>query len=75
MKDADSLQQYADTLVPCVYDDFIGTAQKHMTPRNREQVRCLLAFKFKKHARYNLPAGWLALIEDQIRKRAQLLLK
>lgn len=75
MKDSSTLQQYADTLVPCVYDDFIGTARKHMTARNHEQVRRLLTFKFKKHARYNLPAEWLMLIEDQIRKRAQLLLK
>lgn len=75
MKDSDTLQQYADTLVPCVYDDFIGTARKHMTSRNHEQVRRLLNFKFKKHARYNLPSEWLALIEEQIRKRAQLLLK
>lgn len=75
MKDSSTLQQYTDTLVPCVYDDFIGTARKHMTARNHEQVRRLLTFKFKKHTRYNLPAEWLALIEDQIRKRAQLLLK
>ena len=70
-----ALSDYTETLVPCVYDDFIGTARKHMTARNHEQVRRLLTFKFKKHARYNLPAEWLMLIEDQIRKRAQLLLK
>ena len=75
MKDADSLQQYVDTLMPCVYDDFIIMAKKHMTKRNHEQLRRLLTFKFKRHPRYNLPEEWLKLIEAQIRNRAQILLK
>lgn len=75
MKDSETLQQYVDTLAPCVYDDFIATAKKHMTARNHEQLRRLLTFRFKKHRRYNLPAEWLSLMEEQVRKRAQLLLK
>ena len=72
---SETLQQYVDTLAPCVYDDFIATAKKHMTARNHEQLRRLLTFRFKKHRRYNLPAEWLSLMEEQVRKRAQLLLK
>lgn len=75
MQSADMLQQYVSTLVPCVYDDFIAVAKKHMTSRNREQLRHLLSFRFKRHPFYNLPKEWLALMEEQIHKRAQLLLR
>ena len=71
----ESLQEYADTLMPCVYDDFIGTAKSVMTERNRKQVRHLLDFRFKRHSRYNLPKEQLMLIEEQIHRRANLLLR
>ena len=58
----------------CVYDDFIGTAASYMSDENREQLRHLLTFKFRKHTRYNLPDHDLSLIERQVRKRAGLLL-
>lgn len=75
MQSAEMLQQYADTLSPCVYEDFISMAQKHMSSRNHEQLRHLLNFRFRRHSLYNLPKEWLSLIEEQIQKRAQLLLK
>ena len=71
----DTLDAYIKTLQPCVYDDFIGTAASYMDDENREQLRHLLTFKFKKHSRYNLPDHELALIEKQVRKRAKLLLE
>ena len=71
---ADSLQEYVDTLVPSVYDDFIGTARARMSRVDRKKVRRLLQFRFKHHSRYNLPPARLKLIEDQIRKRAKLIL-
>ena len=71
----ESLQEYADTLMPYVYDDFIGTAKSVMTERNRKQVRHLLDFRFKRHSRYNLPKEQLMLIEKQIHRRANLLLR
>lgn len=70
----DTLQTYVDTLFPCVYDDFIGTAKKVLTAEHRSGLRKLLNFKFKKHSRYNLPKERLILIEKQIQKRAQILL-
>lgn len=70
-----SLATYADTLLPCVYDDFIGTAQAVLTPELREGLRHLLNFKFKKHPRYNLPSKRLRLIEKQIHARAKALLE
>lgn len=33
----DSLQAYADTLMPCVYDDFIGTANKVWITKNENK--------------------------------------
>lgn len=70
----DTLQTYVDTLLPCVYDDFIGTSKKVLTAEHRSGLRKLLNFKFKKHSRYNLPKERLILIEKQIQKRAQKLL-
>lgn len=70
-----NLSAYADTLLPCVYDDFIGTAKKVLTPEHKEGLRRLLNFRFKKHPRYNLPDNRLKLIEKQIQKRAKSLLE
>lgn len=72
---ASSLQEYADTLLPNVYDDFFGTAKAHMDNESREKVRKLLEFRFKRHSRYNLPPKRLKMIEDQIHKRARMLLE
>ena len=70
-----TLDSYTRTLQPCVYDDFIGTAASYMDDENREELRHLLTFKFKKHNRYNLPDHELTLIQNQVRKRARLLLE
>ena len=73
--DEKELQEYIDTLQPAVYDDFIGTAKTMLTDRNREQLRHLMTFKFKKHSTHNLPAKRLRMIEKQIQKRARLMLE
>ncbi len=70
----DALSKYADTLMPCVYDDFIGTAKNILSNRHRESLRKLLDFRFKRHSRYNLNSKRLTLIEGQIHKRAKELL-
>ncbi len=71
----EALTSYAETLYPCVYDDFIGTAKEVLTPEHREGLRKLVDFKFKKHSRYNLPNARLKLLEKQIQKRAKALLE
>lgn len=71
----EALETYIETLLPSVYDDFIGTAKAWMTPEHRQQLRHLLQFRFKKHSRYNLPEKRLRMIETQIQKRAQILLE
>lgn len=70
-----ALNEYITTLVPCVYDDFIGTAKKVLTNKHREGLRKLLEFKFKKNSRYNLPDKRLKLIEKMIQTRAKVLLE
>ena len=71
----DGMQEYADTLLPCVYDDFFETAKKVMTDEHRAALRHLLTFRFKRHSRYNLPAERLMLIEKMIQSRARKLLE
>lgn len=69
-----ALKAYADTLLPCVYDDFIGTAKTVLTQKHREGLRKLLEFKFKKNSRYNLPDKRLKMLEKMIQARAKKLL-
>ena len=71
----DNLKKYADTLLPCVYDDFIGEAKTVLTRKHKENLRALLNFKFNKHPRYNLPNKRLKYLEKQIQTRAKLLLE
>ncbi len=70
----EALQTYANTLMPCVYDDFVTMAKSVLTQEHRQKLRGFLEFKFKKHPRYNLPPKRLKLIEKQIRIRAKELL-
>ncbi len=74
LQNAELLQQYVNTLAPCTYGDFIETAGKYMNGKNHDQLRRLLTFHFKRHSRYNLPSGSLRLIEEQVQKRARILL-
>ncbi len=69
-----TLYDYTETLVPCVYDDFIGTAKKVLTAKHRDGLRKLLEFKFKKNSRYNLPSERLKMIEKMVQKRAKILI-
>ena len=75
LESAESLEAYAKTLLPCVYNDFMETAGAVLTQKHRAGLRKLLDFKFKKHSRYNLPQKRLRLIEAQIKSRAKALLE
>lgn len=74
LENDEALKAYADTLLPCVYDDFIGTAKTVLTQKHREGLKKLLGFKFKKNSRYNLPDKRLKMLEKMIKSRAKLLL-
>lgn len=45
----ETLNNYANTMLPIAYDDFIGTARKALTPELHEGLRRLTTFKFKKN--------------------------
>ena len=75
VESSEALAAYAETLLPCVYDDFIGTAKQVLNAKHREGLRRLLDFRFKKHSRYNLEIERLKLIEEQVHIRAKLLLE
>lgn len=70
----EALEEYAETLMPCVYDDFIGTAKAVLMSIHREGLCRMLDFRFKRNSRYNLDSKRLTLIEGQIYKRARELL-
>lgn len=74
LENDEALKAYADTLLPCVYDDFIGTAKIVLTQKHREGLRKLIEFKFKKNSRYNLPDKRLKMLEKMIWERAKTLL-
>lgn len=70
----EALEEYVQTLLPCVYDDFIGTAKRVLDAQLKQMLRKLLDFRFKKHSRYNLPEKRLRMMERQIQKRARMIL-
>ena len=69
-----AMEQYAATLMPCVYDDFVQEAKAVMTREQRNRLRSLLQLRLKRHSKYNLPKERLTLIEKQVVKRVQALL-
>ena len=73
-QDKDSISRYADTLQPCVYDDFIGTAKSVLTHEHKNNLRKLLNYKLKRHRRYNLHEDRLVLVEEIIHRQAARLL-
>lgn len=70
-----TLDAYAATLLPCVYDDFMGKAAQSLTPALREGLRRVADLRLSRHSRYNLEPKRVKLIERQVQKRARELLK
>ncbi len=75
LESCEALDRYAETLVPCVYDDFIGTAKAVLSARHRESLCHLLNFRFRRHSRYNLPNKRLKVIEEIVRTRARRIMR
>lgn len=73
-KREEALDSYVQTLAPCVYDDFIGTAKQVLDTKMKQNLSKLLDFRFTKHSRYNLPKKRLQMIERQIQKRVRMIL-
>ena len=64
-----AMRKYAKTLLPCVYDDFVSEAKIYLTHEQRNTLRKLLDFKFKRHSRYNLDKKRLAMMEKMVSER------
>ena len=69
-----AMRKYVRTLLPRVYDDFIGEARSVITHTQRNALRKLLDFKFKRNPRYNWEARRLAMVEKMVSERAMELL-
>lgn len=68
------LEEYASTLLPCVYEEFISEAGKNLDDDLRKKLRKALNFKFRNIDRYNYPDKKLKLIEHHIQKTARKIL-
>ncbi len=69
------LQEYADTLLPCVYEDFIEAAKAVLNEPLQAKVRKLLTYEVPKQGRYNYTDVKLKLLSRIVRKRAQLVIR
>ena len=75
LKSKKSFLKYAETQMPCVYDDYVAEAKKVLTHGWRSAIRKLLDFKLPRHSRYNLSKERLNLIECAVSQRAAELLE
>lgn len=71
----ESLKEYADRMLPAVYDNFIQTAKDALTPELHQGLRRLSNFKLKKHSHYNLDDSRLKKIEKIVQERAKSILE
>ena len=72
--DIKNLNAYAKTRKPATYPDFVTFAKETMGKRQKDRLRKLIHFKFKKHSRYNLDDKRLKAIEKFIQDRVKELL-
>ena len=70
----DTLKEYASTLLPCVYEDYIEEAKKVLDRRLRERLRKMLDYQLEKSGRYNYPSKKLKLLSKMLQERAQEML-
>lgn len=71
----EDIETYAKTRLMATSQDFLLFAKEIITPRQKERVRKLINFKFKRHSRYNLDKKRLRIIEKFIQIRVQELLE
>ncbi len=69
------LDEYAETLLPCVYEDFFRAAGDVLDADTSEKLRKALEFRFQGEGKIHYSKKQVALLEKQIRKRAARILK
>ncbi|ALG67146.1 protein kinase [Beggiatoa leptomitoformis] len=72
--DLENIDTYAKTRSMATGQDFITFAQAIITKQQKEKLRALINFKFKKHTRYNLSSNRLKILESFIQQRVKMLL-
>lgn len=72
--DFDHLEDYAKARSSASGAPFENIIRELITPRQREKLRKMIGFRFKRHKNYNLPAYRLKAIENYLQKRAAILL-
>ena len=71
----DAISEQEKTLSPALYADFDEVALHVIGPKQKQALRHLLTFKFKKHSRYNLSDARLKLLAAAVQKKARFLLE
>ena len=72
--DMKTLDEYAKTRSSAYGVPFDNIVREFISPRQKEQLRKMIGFRFEKHPRYNLSAGRLKAIEKTMQNRAQAFL-
>lgn len=72
--DVKLLKEYADTLLPCVYEDYIEEAKAVLDSRLRDKVRKMPTYNLQKSGSYNYSSDRLKMISEMIQDRAHAIL-
>ena len=72
--DVKLLKEYAETLLPCVYEDYIEEAKTVLDSRLRDKVRKMLTYNLQKSGSYNYSSDRLKMISEMIQDRAHAIL-
>lgn len=72
--DMKSLDEYAKTRSSAYGVPFDNIVREFIAPRQKEQLRKMIGFRFEKHPAYNLPAERLKAIEKVLQNRVQAFL-
>lgn len=71
----DSIAEQEKTLAPALYADFDEVALHVAGAKQKQGLRHLLNFRFKKHSRYNLSDARLKALEAAVQRKARQLLE
>ena len=69
-----AMRKYAKTQLPRIYDDFVTEAKTYLIHGQRNTLRKLLNFKFKRNTRYNWGKKRLAMVEKMVSERTMEIL-
>lgn len=73
--DLNNLSEQEKTLAPALYTNFDEVALHVIGQKQKQELRHLLTFKFKKHSRYNLSDERIKMLESAIQGKVRCLLE